>query len=195
MQLLASGSVLVFFSSLLLLGQGYRLAAQGKPSPKHEYDWKLAGVLPGHTTAGRAQAIPGEPSRANLEKHSTTWTTCQKSLETKTDLKGIVQVVTVWTTLATWQGLDCFGSATGESKWVTSLGLGTGDSTEQVMKLVGQPASRSPSTTGTQQLELLHSCFVWAGPDVPYVMDVRCTLEKDGKPGQVVEIKLAASGQ
>ena len=34
--------------------------------------------------------------------------------------------------------------------------------------------------------------FEWAGPDVPQVMEVLCTPEKDGKPGQVVEITLAA---
>ncbi len=34
--------------------------------------------------------------------------------------------------------------------------------------------------------------FDWAGPDVPQVMEVLCTLEKDGKPGRVVEIMLAA---
>jgi hypothetical protein len=195
MRLLASGSGLVFFSSILLLGQGNLMAAQGNPSPKHEYEWKLAGALTGHSTAARAPAILREPFWANSEKHLTTWTTCQKAMEVKTDRKGFVRVVTVWTTLYPWQGLHCFGSATGESKRVSRLGWGTGDSTEQVMKLYGQPDSRSPSTRGTQQLELLHYTFAWAGPDVPQVMEVLCTLEKDGKPGRVVEIKLAASGQ
>ena len=31
-----------------------------------------------------------------------------------------------------------------------------------------------------------------AGPDVPQVMEVLCTAEKDGEPGRVVEITLAA---
>jgi hypothetical protein len=34
--------------------------------------------------------------------------------------------------------------------------------------------------------------FEWAGPDVPHVMEVLCTPEKDAKPGRVVEITLAA---
>jgi hypothetical protein len=59
--------------------------------------------------------------------------------------------------------------------------------------LYGQPDSQSASTNGGQQLELLYYAFDWAGPDVPQVMEVLCTAEKDGKPGRVVEITLAAS--
>jgi hypothetical protein len=33
----------------------------------------------------------------------------------------------------------------------------------------------------------------WARADVPQVMEVLCTPEKDGKPGSVVEITLAAA--
>jgi len=40
---------------------------------------------------------------------------------------------------------------------------------------------------------LWYCAFGWAGPDVPQVMEVVCTLEKDGKPGRVVEIRLAAA--
>jgi len=52
--------------------------------------------------------------------------------------------------------------------------------------------SRSPSTKGGQQLELLYYAFDWAGPDVPQILAVLCTPEKDGKPGRVVEITLVA---
>ena len=45
---------------------------------------------------------------------------------------------------------------------------------------------------GGQQLELLYYPFSWAGPDVPHVMRGLSTPEKDGKPGRVVEITLAA---
>jgi hypothetical protein len=65
------------------------------------------------------------------------------------------------------------------------------DSTRHVIKLYGEPDSTSPSTKGGQQLELLYYAFDWAGPDVPQVMEVLCTPEKDGKPGRVVEITLA----
>jgi hypothetical protein len=53
--------------------------------------------------------------------------------------------------------------------------------------------SRRPSTKGGQQLELLYYAFDWAEPDVPQVMEVMGTPEKDGKPGHVVEITLAGS--
>jgi len=35
--------------------------------------------------------------------------------------------------------------------------------------------------------------FDWAGPDVPQVTELLRTTEKDGKPGRVVEITLAAA--
>jgi hypothetical protein len=42
-----------------------------------------------------------------------------------------------------------------------------------------------------RELELLLYQFDWAGPDVPQVMEVLCTPEKEGKPGRVMEIMLA----
>ncbi len=58
--------------------------------------------------------------------------------------------------------------------------------------LYGELASRSPSTKNGQPLELLYYAFDWAGPDVPQIMEVVCTAPKDGTPGYVVEITLAA---
>jgi hypothetical protein len=52
--------------------------------------------------------------------------------------------------------------------------------------------SRSPSTKGGQQLELLLQTFDGADPDVPQVMEMLWTPEKDGKPGRVAQITLAA---
>ena len=60
------------------------------------------------------------------------------------------------------------------------------------MALYGNPDSRGPSTRAGQPLDLLYYAFDWAGPDVPEVMQVVCTPEKVGQPGQVVEITLAA---
>jgi hypothetical protein len=40
---------------------------------------------------------------------------------------------------------------------------------------------------------LLYYAFDWAAPDVPQMMEVLCTVEKDGKPGRVIEITLSAS--
>jgi hypothetical protein len=76
--------------------------------------------------------------------------------------------------------------------WKTGAGLGLGDSCRKTPVLYGDPYSRSSSTKGGQRLELLHYAFDWAGPDVPQVMEVLCTPEKDGKPGRVVEITLTA---
>ncbi len=77
--------------------------------------------------------------------------------------------------------------------WKTGLGLGLDDPCGKTVKLYDEPNSRRPFTMYGQRLELLHYAFDWAGPDVPQVMEVLCTPEKDGKPGRVVEITLAAS--
>jgi hypothetical protein len=81
---------------------------------------------------------------------------------------------------------------TQEEIWKTGAGLGLGDSCRKAPVLYGDPYSRSPSMKEGQRLELLHYAFNWAGPDVPQVMEVFCTPEKDGKPGRVVEITLVA---
>jgi len=78
------------------------------------------------------------------------------------------------------------------SPWRTGLGLRVSDPTTKVLELYGEPDSRSPSTRDGQPLELWYYAFDWAGPDVPQVMEVLCTREKDGKPGRVIEITLAA---
>ena len=78
------------------------------------------------------------------------------------------------------------------NRWVTGHGLEIGNSDSRVIDLYGEPDSRSPSTKNGKPLELLYYAFDWAGPDVPQVMEVVCTREKDGKPGRVVEITLAA---
>lgn len=78
------------------------------------------------------------------------------------------------------------------NRWVTGHGLVVGDSCSRVPALYGQPGSRGPSTKGGQQLELFYYAFDWAGPDVPQVMTVLCTPDKEEKPGRVVEITLAA---
>jgi hypothetical protein len=88
---------------------------------------------------------------------------------------------------------DCDHSASGVSKWMTSEGMRLGNRTSRVLQLYGEPDSRSPSTKDGQRLELLYYAFDWAGPDVPQVMEVLCTEEKDGQPGRVVEITLAAA--
>ena len=59
--------------------------------------------------------------------------------------------------------------------------------------IYGNADSRSPSTRDGQPLELLYYAFDGAGPEVPQVMQIVCTAEKDAKAGRVVQITLAAS--
>ena len=61
------------------------------------------------------------------------------------------------------------------------------------MRLSGEAEARSPSTRDGQPLELLRYAFDWAGRDVPQVMEVLCTRQKEGQPVRVVEITLAAA--
>lgn len=75
----------------------------------------------------------------------------------------------------------------------TGLGLRLTDTANRVRRIYGKPDSVSPSTKDGQRLELWYYAFDWAGPDVPQVMEVVCTVGKDGEPGRVVEITLAAS--
>ena len=79
------------------------------------------------------------------------------------------------------------------TSWATGKGLRLGDPATRAVRLYGRPDSRSPSTKGGQRLELLYYAFDWAGPDVPQVMEVVCTVVIEGEPGRVVEITLAAS--
>lgn len=76
--------------------------------------------------------------------------------------------------------------------WGTGKGLEVGDAKSKVYLLYGEPNSVSPSTRNSQPVELIHYAFDWAGPDVPQTMEVVCAAPKDGTPGRVVEITLAA---
>jgi hypothetical protein len=63
-----------------------------------------------------------------------------------------------------------------------------------MVQLDEQQDSRSPSTRDGQPLELMYYAFDWAGPDVPQVLEVLCTRDKDAQLGRVIEITLASSG-
>jgi hypothetical protein len=115
--------------------------------------------------------------------------TCQtQTLSIDLDAAKNIQVIR--TIEGSWSLGDCATRLPG--RWKTGLGLRVGDAAGKVAQLYGPPDSRSPSTRDGQPLELLYYAFDWAGPDVPQVMEVLCTREKDGKPGRVVEITLAA---
>jgi hypothetical protein len=191
MRFWASISLLAILgTSTLLLAQTRVPAYRHDLHNKHTNEWRLASTQPGLTTLAKAQRILGKPSLGN--DYQTTWHSCsQKELVIDSDKKGIVQSIRV-SRVSDEPPLDCVFPASNEAQWKTGLGLEVDDSASHVIELYGQPTSRSPSTKGNQQLELLYYAFDWAGADVPQVMEVLCTPEKDGKPGRVVEITLAA---
>ena len=167
-----------------------KLIAKKTGAPRAN-EFTLAGLRPGRDNLARAvllnkpfgngQALPGD---------ETVWyDACRDlSLTIDSDEQKHVQVIRA----AAWGGstADCAGVP--PSPWKTGWGLRIGDGTAKLAQLYGQPDSKSPSTRNGQPLELWYYAFDWAGPDVPQVMEVLCTREKDGRPGRVVEITLAA---
>ena len=160
---------------------------------RHNNELRLAGLLPGRTAIAKAEILLGKASKRDSYQ-SAIWKKCDgQELIVDLDSKGIVQQIRAMKDSGEQSNLDCSRSESGVSKWATGAGLQIGHTTSRVLQLYGQPDSRSPSTKDGQRLELLYYAFDWAGPDVPQVMEVLCTVEQDGKPGRVVEITLAAS--
>ena len=154
----------------------------------------LAGLLPGRTSITRAQAILGKSTIKDAQNHSAAWRSCSGDLlYVDSDDKGIIQQVRAEAARAPKRENGCNFAGSSQSKWSTRLGLRLGSPAPQVLQLYGEPDSRSPSTKDGERLELLYYAFDWAGPDVPQVMEVLCTVASDGKPGRVVEITLAAA--
>ena len=153
----------------------------------------LARLQPEHDSIAKALRIYWKPLQASAEESTLTWMNgCQKQVM-NVDVDRSRKVLSIRVTqVPEYKEYECVNTR-GSSKpvWTTGHGLAIGDAPDRVLKLYGAPDSRSPSTKGGQQLELLYYAFDWAGPDVPQVMQVLCTPEKDGKPGQVVEITLA----
>lgn len=152
----------------------------------------LAGLLPGQTRLARAKALLGAPGEKDAESRSVRWNRCSDDLIVETDGGGLIQTIRATRHLGPQQTANCT-PAISATKWGTGKGLRLGDSVARAEKLYGKPDSRSPSTKGGQRLELLYYAFDWAGPDVPQVMEVVCTVGTGGEPGRVVEITLAAS--
>ena len=150
----------------------------------------LAGLRPGIDTAALAHRLYKNLSPDADEKNELSGVAfCPpQKLTIETDANHKIQ--TVRTDIVFFDG-DCL--KTEQMPWRTGLGLRVGDAAARVTQLYGTPDSRSPSTKGGQRLELLYYAFDWAGPNVPQVMEVLCTVAKNGVPGRVVEITLAAS--
>ncbi len=161
-------------------------------APLRANELTLAGIRPGRDRIGRVFGLYGKPKIGRKGQTEFSWEVhCPpESLFVTTDESGVVQAIQVDLRQEVLE-LDC--ERRPEIAWKTGKKLEDGDLESRVMKLYGQPDSRSPSTKGRQQLELLYYAFDWAGPDVPQVMTVLCTVEKDRMPSRVVEITLAAS--
>lgn len=162
-----------------------------KTSAHRSNELTLAGLRPGRDTASRAIQLYRKPTGADAGRDAPlVWTAaCRtRSLSIDVDATGAIQVIRTAETSKPLQ--DCRQGS--PLAWKTGRGLRIGDRATRVTALYGAPDSKSPSTRDGQQLELMYYAFDWAGQDVPQVMEVVCTAEKDGVPGQVVEITLAA---
>jgi hypothetical protein len=167
---------------------------QSGPAPKinkdRAHELTLARLRPGRDDSSRARSLYTGHVATSEDKRQFTWNDWCNKEQLIVELDGSQKILTVRVTDARGLPGDC--DKTRRSPWRTGHGLRLGDSASRVIELYGEPDSRSPSTKGNEQLELLYYAFDWAGPDVPQVMEVLCTLQKDGKPGSVVEITLAA---
>jgi hypothetical protein len=179
--------------SLALVLAGSVVPAQRPPAKqaKRFNETTLAGLRPGKDPVARAIRLYKQPLEKNPQGTGLSWdAACSKellSLDTDKDRR----IETIRVSDARWIPGDC--NKYPPSPWRTRRGLHVGSPAPLAVQLYGEPDSRSPSTKNGQQLELLYYAFDWAGPDVPQVMEVLCTVEQNGKPGRVVEITLAAS--
>ena len=151
----------------------------------------LAGLRPGRDTAAAAILKYKKPWKAGSDSTEYSWNDgCgRESLYAMVGQSGTIQELRV-TKEPEGSKVECPKPI--RSPWRTGKNLTVEDPAKRVVALYGEPDSRSPSTKDGQQLELLYYAFDWAGPDVPQVMEVLCTVAKDGNPGRVVEITLAA---
>jgi len=162
-----------------------------KAAAQRANELTLAGLRPGRDTLARAIQLNSEFQRkSNQQDFQTEWfDVCRDiSLTIDGDSKNGIRVIRT----GAWGGstADCGKMPPGP--WKTGRGLRVGDPAMKAAESYGEPDSKSPSTRDGQPLELWYYAFDWAGPDVPQVMEVLCTREKDGQPGRVVEITLAA---
>jgi hypothetical protein len=196
MRFWVSGSVVAVVACAVALAQTPK-AASKKAAAHRANELTLAGIRPGQDSIGRAVKLLGdyaqvdpEAAKGLADRGGLVWVdNCQKLLLTiDVDTGKRTQIIGV--KRASWLPGDC--GVLKPSRWRTGRGLRLGDDAKKMTELYGEPDSKSPSSKGDQQLELWYYAFDWAGPDVPQVMEVLCTVGQDGKPGRVVEITLAA---
>lgn len=167
-------------------------AAHRAAKPRRVNEFTLAGLRPGFDRASRAIRKFKLPRATKEGPAVLAWEDdCRaESLFLDVDQNERIQSIRV---TAKAKSLKSSCGIVTRSHWSTGHDLALRDAAVRVTKLYGPPDSRSPSTKDGQQLELLYYAFDWAGSNVPQVMEVLCTKEKDGKPGQVIEITLAAA--
>jgi hypothetical protein len=150
----------------------------------------LAGLRPGKDTVDRASILYrkyGDPAETDSQR---SWTDACRGEILTTDLDKDKKIQVIRVTWGSKPKTAC--TVQGPAPWKSGLGLRISDSSTKVVQLYGEPDSKSPSTRDGQPLELWYYAFDWAGQNVPQVMEVLCTRETGGHPGQVVEITLAA---
>ncbi|HXR34229.1 MAG TPA: hypothetical protein VN830_11000 [Verrucomicrobiae bacterium] len=181
------GSLLI---SGLATAQTPQTPAPEKVGAKRANELTLAGLRPGRDGATKATSLYHKWSTwpATKDEQLAWWDNCRGQIFA-IGLDGGQRIQVLRVTRGPQVG-DCVIKK--PTLWKTGLGLRVGDPASRVVQLYGEPDSRSPSTKDGQPLELWYYAFDWAGPDVPQVMEVLCTREKDGQPGYVVEITLAA---
>jgi hypothetical protein len=141
----------------------------------------------------RAEEMLGRATDRSKPGESVAWRDCfGNELSVDLDKKSVVTSVRISQNRGHQRPTDCTDAVKSTKSWRTGEGLRLEEAVGRVIALYGEPTSRSPSTKNGQPLELLYYAFDWAGPDVPQVMEVVCTVPKDGTPGRVVEITLAA---
>jgi hypothetical protein len=180
----------LFLASTFASAQTTQKPATKKTTARRVNELTLAGLRPGKDNLARAAELNKRfGNRKELPGGQTAWfDACRdSSLTVDSDKEKRIQVIRVG--FYCCSTVDCEGPP---GPWKTGRGLRVGDAAAKVAQLYGEPDSRSPSTKDGQPLELWYYAFDWAGPDVPQVMEVLCTKEKDGQPGRVVEITLAA---
>jgi hypothetical protein len=166
------------------------------PGPRRANELTLAGLRPGRDHAATAIRLYGKPDSRSPDNQSLGWVFEANDkafyLSLDVDKADVVQAVRVSHGQSPTGAILARHGSNIPRAWHTGHGLVADALASRVVELYGEPDSRSPSTKDGQQLELLYYAFDWAGAAVPQVMEVLCTVARDGKPGRVVEITLAA---
>jgi hypothetical protein len=205
-------------SALLLLCIPPRVVGQQQPDyprsikananvapPQRNDELTLARLRPGQDDVAKAQRLFRKPSVTKFDGTNHIWQdACRhQTLSIIADANsGMIQEVRVSENNSKFDALagaatapssqGCAAQVESKYRWTTGHGLLVGSACSRVVAIYGQPGNRGPSTKDGQQLELLYYAFDWAGPEVPQVMAVLCTPERNAKPGRVVEITLMA---